>query len=161
MKGANVKGANVKGANVKGVVELLIPARPEYLQLVRTVVGETAAVDSGLDAERIADLRLAVSEAVTNAIEAQAISGVDDRVLVRCNLAAEQMEIEVTDRGEGFDLDGVRVLPDVESPERLEYESGLGLSLMRRLADEATIETSADGTAVRLVVRFAGTDQET
>ncbi len=71
----------------EGVVELLIPARPKYLQLVRTVVGETAAVDLGLDAERIADLRLAVSEAVTNAIEAQVMSGVDDRVVVRCNLA--------------------------------------------------------------------------
>jgi|TARA_B100002003_G_scaffold141202_2_gene130626 serine/threonine-protein kinase RsbW len=145
----------------EGVVELLIPARPEYLQLVRTVVGETAAVDLGLDAERIADLRLAVSEAVTNAIEAQVMSGADDRVVVRCNLAAEQIEIEVTDRGEGFDPDGVRALPDVESPERLEYESGLGLSLMRRLADETTVETSVDGTAVRLVVRFAGTTDET
>jgi anti-sigma regulatory factor (Ser/Thr protein kinase) len=89
------------------------------------------------------------------------MSGADDRVVVRCNLAAEQIEIEVTDRGEGFDPDGVRALPDVESPERLEYESGLGLSLMRRLADETTVETSVDGTAVRLVVRFAGTTDET
>ena len=149
------------GAAVEGVVELLVPARSEYLQMVRTVVGEAAAVDSGLDAERIADLRLAVSEAATNAIMAQAALGVDDRIVVRCNLAAEQIEIEVTDRGAGFELDKVRSLPDAESPERLEHESGLGLSLMRRLADETTIETSVDGTAVRLVVRFHTPGDET
>ena len=150
-----------KGASVEGVVELRIPARTEYLQLVRTVVGEAAAVDSSLDAERIADLRLAVSEAATNAIDAQAAAGVDDRIVVRCNLAAEQIEIEVNDRGAGFDPDEVRSLPDAESPKRLEYESGLGISLMRRLADETTIETSVDGTAVRLIIRFLTTGDET
>jgi serine/threonine-protein kinase RsbW len=146
---------------VEGIVELLVPARPEYLQLVRAVVGEAAAVDSNLDPERIADLRLAVSEAVTNAIEAQVSSGVADRIVVRCNLAAAQIEIEVTDRGTGFDPDHVRSLPDVESPERLEYESGLGLSLMRQLADETSIETGIDGTAVRLVVRIPTAGDET
>ena len=150
-----------KGAIAEGVVELLIPARTEYLQLVRTVVGEAAAVDSSLDAERIADLRLAVSEATTNAIDAQTASGVEDRIVVRCNLAAEQIEIEVNDRGAGFEPDDVRPLPDAESPERLEFESGLGLSLMRRLADETTIETSVDGTAVRLIIRFLTTGDET
>ena len=52
-------------------------------------------------------------------------------------------------------------LPDAESPERLEFESGLGLALMRRLADETTIETSVDGTAVRLIIRFLTTGDET
>lgn len=145
----------------KGIVELLIPARAEYLQLVRTVVGEAAAVDSSLDAERIADRRLVVSEAATNAIYAQAAAGVEDRIVVRCNLAAEQIEIEVNDRGAGFDPDEVRSLPAAESPKRLEHESGLGISLMRRLADETTIETSVDGTVVRLVVRFLATGDET
>jgi hypothetical protein len=32
---------------------------------------------------------------------------------------------------------------------------------MRRLADETTIETSVDGTVVRLVVRFLATGDET
>ena len=54
-----------------------------------------------------------------------------------------------------------RSLPDAESPKRLEHESGLGISLMRRLADETTIETSVDGTVVRLVVRFLATGDET
>ena len=113
------------GVTAKGIVELLIPARAEYLQLVRTVVGEAAAVDSSLDAERIADLRLVVSEAATNAIYAQAAAGVEDRIVVRCNLAAEQIEIEVNDCGAGFDPDEVRSLPAAESPKRLEHESGL------------------------------------
>ena len=32
---------------------------------------------------------------------------------------------------------------------------------MRRLADETTIETSVDGTAVRLIIRFLTTGDET
>jgi anti-sigma regulatory factor (Ser/Thr protein kinase) len=40
----------------------------------------------------------------------------------------------------------------VETPERLDYESGLGVSLMRRLADEAVVESGPDGTVVRLTL---------
>lgn len=145
----------------RGVVELLIPARPEYLQLARAVVGEAAAADPSLDPERVADLRLAVSEAAANAIEAQVRSGMDERIRVRCDLADDQIEVEVTDRGSGFDPDEVAELPAVESPERLEHESGLGLSLMRRLADETSVQTSPDGTAVRLVVRFVTAGDDT
>ncbi len=145
----------------KGIVELLIPARGVYRLWVRTVGGAGGAVGTSRAAEGTPHLRLVVSEAATNAIYAQAAAGVEDRIVVRCNLAAEQIEIEVNDRGAGFDPDEVRSLPAAESPKRLEHESGLGISLMRRLADETTIETSVDGTVVRLVVRFLATGDET
>ena len=41
-------------------------------------------------AESVADLRLAVSEAAANAIEAQVRSGMDERVRVRCDLADDE-----------------------------------------------------------------------
>ena len=53
------------------VVELAIPARPAYLSLVRLVVD--AAVGSlapGLSAARLDDLKIVVTEACSNAIEA-------------------------------------------------------------------------------------------
>ncbi len=50
-----------------GMVELHIPAKAEYIQLVRTVIGEVASINPNLNLGKIADLRLAVSEAVTNA----------------------------------------------------------------------------------------------
>jgi len=136
------------------VVELHVPARPEYLQLVRTVVGAAASTDPALGPDRVAALRLAVSEAATNAIEAHGTSGIEDRVVIRCNVGAGRIELEVTDRGAGFDPADVPDLPSVESAERLDHESGLGLSLMRQLADETVIEAGESGTAVRLIIKF-------
>ena len=53
-------------------IELRIPARAEYLSLVRAVVAAAASLDPRLADSRIDDLRLVVSEATTNAIEAHA-----------------------------------------------------------------------------------------
>jgi len=137
-------------------VELFIPPLPEYLQLVRAVVGATAGVgredELSPDPSRVADLRLVVSEAVTNAIEAQLSIGANDRIYVWCRPDQRQTVVEVADRGPGFDPSSVPDLPPVEDEERLDHESGLGLSLMKRLADGAVVETGPGGTIVRLTV---------
>lgn len=135
-----------------GGVELEIPAKAEFLSLVRAVVATAAGLDPRLGDERIEDLRLAVSEATTNAIESHAELGTDDRIAIRCDLGDDRIEVEVQDHGEGFDPDSLSPLPPPTDPERLEYEHGLGLPLMRVLTDETEIRTGADGTAVRLVV---------
>ena len=137
-------------------IELAIPSSPEYLQLVRALVG-AAASNSGarspLDPGQVADLRLVVSEAATNAVEAQGVVGVRDRIVVRCRVADDHVLVEVSDHGPGFDPDAVPDLPDVETPERLRHECGLGVALMERLADEAEVESGPDGTTVRLIIR--------
>jgi serine/threonine-protein kinase RsbW len=133
-------------------VELDIPARAENLSLVRVVVAAAAALEPRLREQRIEDLRLAVSEATTNAIEAHAELGSDDRIVIRCDLSDDRIEVEVRDRGEGFDPGTLQAHPPVTDPARLEYERGLGLPLMRVLADETEIRSSDAGTAVRLVV---------
>ena len=53
----------------KGIT-LEIPAKAEYLSLVRAVVVSAAGLDPAVEDQRIEDLRLAVSEATTNAIRA-------------------------------------------------------------------------------------------
>ena len=131
---------------------MVVPARAEYLQLVRAIVGATAGLESSMDPGRVADLRLVVSEAVSNAIKAQASVGVVDPILVRCEPSGDRIVVEVADHGPGFDAGSVPDLPPVETPERLDYESGLGVSLMRRLADEAVVESGPDGTVVRLTL---------
>ena len=121
---------------------------------MRAIVGTVAAADPDMAPDRVADLRLAVSEAVANAIRAQEQFGIPDRVTIRCNLAENFIEVEVADRGRGFDPNQVPDLPSVETPERLDHESGLGLSLIREPADEMVIESGPDGTAVRLIVQY-------
>ena len=43
-------------------------------------------------------------------------------------------------------------MPESTDPDRLRHEHGLGIPLIRVLADEAEITSSEGGTTVRLVV---------
>ena len=106
---------------------MVVPARAEYLQLVRAIVGATAGLEPSMDPGRVADLRLVVSEAVSNAIKAQASVGVADPILVRCEPSGDRIVVEVADHGPGFDVGSVPDLPPVETAERLDHESGLGV----------------------------------
>lgn len=135
------------------VVELEIPARADFLAVARLVVVAAASVDAGLSEDRLDNLRLAVSEACVNAINAHDRSGAaDDHILIRCGLSGDRVEVEVVDRGAGFDPASVPSLPAPTDPSRLDFEGGLGLQLMRTLTDETDIRSGSDGTAVRLVV---------
>lgn len=138
-----------------GEIVLEVPARTEFLSLVRVVVAAAAEIEPGLESERIEDLRMAVSEAATNAMEAHDVGGVEDRIRIQCNLADDEVAVVVHDQGTGFDPEGITPLPDPDEPERLLHENGLGVHLMQLLADESEISSSPEGTDVRLVVYSA------
>ena len=149
------------GAAAAGdVVELELPARPEVVSVARLVIGALVAADPLFDEERSADLRLAVSEACTNAIQAEmAGHGPDDPldpasepILMRCVLADGQIEVAITDHGGGFDPADLEVHPEVTSPDRLNYEGGLGIPLIKMLSDHLEFQPTDDGTTV--VMRF-------
>jgi serine/threonine-protein kinase RsbW len=135
-----------------GEIVLEIPARTDYVSFVRVVVAAAAELEPHMDAERIDDLRVAVSEATTNAIDAHVSHDSTDRIRVQCNLAEDQVAVVIHDEGVGFEPDDLPELPPPESPERLLHESGLGVPLMRMLADEAEIVSHEGGTRIRLVV---------
>lgn len=137
-----------------GEIELEIPARPEYVSLARQVVAAAAAVEPRFRAERIDDLRLAVSEAITNAVEAHAEALGEGRIGIRCHLevAGDCIRVEVHDSAGGFDPDAVPSVPEPDDPSRLGFEHGLGIPIMRELADETQIRATDSGTMVELVV---------
>jgi serine/threonine-protein kinase RsbW len=135
------------------VVELAIPARPAYLSLVRLVVD--AAVSSlapGLTPARLDDLKIAVTEACSNAIEAHEAIYDEGPVLVRCVVDDSRVTVDVADHGRGFDPNRVEALPAATDPRRLRHESGLGIPLMRTLADEVRFTPARGGTTVSLTV---------
>lgn len=134
------------------IVELEIPARADYLSLARLVVTGAASIEPTFSDDRIENLRVAVSEACTNAIEAHASHGHEERILIRCALAEDRIEVAVTDHGGGFDPDNATSAPEAEHPDRLLFESGLGIPLMRVLVDETEFHATPHGTVVRLVV---------
>ncbi|HEX2574778.1 MAG TPA: ATP-binding protein [Aquihabitans sp.] len=135
------------------VIELELPARPEVVSVARLVVGAVAAVDPLFDDERAADLRLAVSEACTNAIQAQIASPdrARGRILLRCVAQRGRIELRVRDHGGGFDPDRLPRHPAVTDPARLDHEGGLGIPLIRLLADELEFVASPGGTTVVMV----------
>jgi len=140
------------------VVDLEIPARAEFVALARLVVSALAATDSQLADERVDDLKIAVSEACTNAIEAHGLVPTDERVLVRCQTNERGLEVSIEDQGPGFDPGRLPDHPPVTDPDRLKFERGLGIPLIRALVDEVEISSSDRGTAVRLVMLHAADD---
>jgi serine/threonine-protein kinase RsbW len=107
----------------------------------------------GLVGARLDDLKVAVTEACSNAIDAHRSAWAHGPVLIRCDLTKNAVSVEIVDRGAGFDPDRVAALPAATDPRRLRHERGLGIPLMRTLTDEVTFAPTGDGTSVRLTVR--------
>jgi serine/threonine-protein kinase RsbW len=137
-------------------LELRVPSRTEYIAVVRLVVASLVSARRSVADERIDDLKLAVSEACTNAIEANLQSpSADPPVVVRVWEAPERLEVCVEDSGLGFDPELLPEHPPVTDPERLNFERGLGIPLIRTLVDDVRFESGAKGTQVWLTL-FGG-----
>jgi serine/threonine-protein kinase RsbW len=97
----------------------------------------------GVSEECLADLRVALSEAVTNVVD-HAADG--DNYEVVCCIDDDKCVIEVLDRGRGFDAAELgRAEADPDS------EAGRGIQLMRRLVDGVQFENRpGDGSVVHL-----------
>lgn len=144
----------MQGAIPTAVVELAIPARPAYLSLVRIIVdAAVVSLAPALGGARLDDLKVAVTEACSNAIDAHRSAWADGPVQIRCDLTEDTVAVEIVDRGAGFDPDRVATLPAATDPSRLRHERGLGIPLMRTLADDVSFAPTGDGTRVRLTVR--------
>ena len=134
-------------------VQLEIPAGPEFVALARLVVSAMASAETQLSDDRVDDLKIAVSEACTNAIEAHDARDTDERVLVSCRADHERLEVCIEDRGSGFDVSNLPEHPPLTDPERLKFERGLGIPLIRALVDEVQFTSTREGTAVRMIMR--------
>jgi len=107
---------------------------------------ERAAADFGLDGSACYDVKLAMSEAVTNAIQHGSASPKDP---IRIVVVAEgpALVFEVLDTG--------RFVPRVTRRGGELSESGRGLEFMRVLMDEVHLKPGDDGTLMRFAKRRA------
>lgn len=131
------------------VAELLLPPAIVMLGIARAFVGAVAASAPGLDASRVDDVRLATSEAVANAVTAQQRVGCADRIVVRCCVDGPLLVVEVIDRGGGV-VEPVGVVADASDLDG----GGLGIPLIRALADTVVFGEAPGGTVVRLAFRL-------
>ena len=134
-------------------IVLEIPPRLDYLAVVRLVVATAAALDPPLPESRLDDLRLAVTEACSNAIKAHREDAADEPVVISCHLDDDRFRVDIRDRGPGFDPDALTRLPEPHDPTRLHHESGLGIPLIKVLTDDVTFEPAGDGTIVSMTLK--------
>ena len=94
-------------------------------------------------------VRLALEEALANAIKHG--NGFDPKktVTVQFSVSPERICLIITDQGHGFEPDDV---PDPTTDEHLEDPSGRGITLMRAYMDEVVYNSR--GNEVRMVKRI-------
>ena len=122
---------------------MTIPARPEYITLSRLALSGLARVRPLGDAT-IADLKLALTEACSNSVR-HAYVNADGHVEISFELRSDRLVIEVSDDGGGFEPVSSAKDPDAEL-----VEGGLGIAIIRSIADEVEIAGGSDGRGSRL-----------
>jgi serine/threonine-protein kinase RsbW len=139
-------------ATATDTIELRIAARAENVALARLTLSGVAAA-AGAPPDVVADLKLAVSEACTNAVQHAypGKDGGDDQVILRFVVADRQLVVEVEDHGSGFELVKRESWEDGERPGR---GLGMGLTIVRSVTDEVEIESGGKGSRVAFSKKF-------
>jgi serine/threonine-protein kinase RsbW len=119
-------------------IRLTLRNEPSATMELRTAVDKVAR-RCGMPREETFDLKLAATEALTNALK-----GTPDGHAVDVILAGgdETLEIEVADRS--------AFRPSVQSDASAAAEGGRGIPLMLALVDEVEFASTGDGTRVRV-----------
>ena len=132
-------------------VELILPCRPEYVGVARlAVLGIASRMPFSYD--EVEDVRLAVGEACTHAVERAGNTAATIHIISQ--ITATALAIDVVD-----------TVPETATPADMSEDAlllaeagvdqqGLGALLMEILVDEVEIETTPTGTRVRLI-KFA------
>jgi anti-sigma regulatory factor (Ser/Thr protein kinase) len=126
------------------IVRLELPARPEGVGVVRqALVG--VADGLALDGSVLADAKMAVTEACTNAV-VHAYPDADGRLQVEMHADEETLTVVVRDRGHG-----IQPRPTRAGSTAL----GLGLPLIAALSDAFEVRGGPGiGTEVRMTFRY-------
>ena len=131
---------------MENYMKLEIPAKSCNESFVRATVA-AFAVQLDLSIEEMADIKTAVSEAVTNSI----VHGYADMkgvISVVCRITDNAIEIEISDRGVGIeDIDKAMQPLYTSRPEG--DRSGMGFTVMQTFMDELEVRSEAgEGTTV-------------
>jgi serine/threonine-protein kinase RsbW len=140
-----------EGEELEGMrtVRLRVPARAEYIALARLALSGLADIVT-LPDELLADLKLALTEAVSNSVRHAYADG-GGFVSISYELSGDALAVEVVDDGKGFDPERP---PALEGEELT--EGGLGIAIIRTIADEFELQSSPGvrGSRLRFVKRL-------
>ncbi|WP_312114467.1 anti-sigma B factor RsbW [Brevibacillus reuszeri] len=133
-------------------IQLTFPSQAEYLGVARLTVSGVAN-RMGFSYEDIEDIKLAVGEACTNAVEhAYAEDGEAGSIQMSCHVYPDRLVIVITDEGMGFagEFKADQLTPIYSGREIDDLEEGgLGLYLIHTLMDEVVIRSDS-GVAISM-----------
>jgi serine/threonine-protein kinase RsbW len=130
-------------------VTLSIPSDPAFERVVRASAAELGDT-LGFDPERIEDLKLAVSEAVNNAIDHGSQRQAHMPIDVSFSVNGDHLEVRVTDHGSGVDrIDWSRRVVEEENLDAGMLR-GFGMYLINSLVDQCEVTSSEEGTVMTL-----------
>src|SRR5215211_5822458 len=133
-----------EGSGFSDPISLTLPSSPEYVLLARLVMGQAGRL-AGLEPEDVYDLKLAVTEAVTNVIRHASVESYE----IEYRISPLGIEVSVTDAGGGFSVADLTGEPS--------EHGGFGLTVIRNLVDELTLDsTKGRGTQLKMVRRARG-----
>ena len=128
-------------------VSLRVPSDVACIEEVIEVLMRHLCNDSWLCRRLRFNLRVAVAEALANAIVAGNQEDSRKWVEVQAELGGDILKVEVTDQGPGFDPTQIQ---DPLLPEDLDRASGRGLYLIRKLVDDVRFNPSGNSICMTL-----------
>lgn len=127
-------------------VELEIPPGSAYVGVARLALAALAR-KAGFDEEAVDDLRIAVSEACTNAVLSHEHAGTDQPIGIDWREEDARVIVEVHDRGAAFDPTSL----DVSDTQGMRLS--MSIALLESLVDECDFSPRDEGgMSTRLVI---------
>ncbi len=132
----------------KSEVVLTIPMHPS-MELVAAQTGSLIAEANGFDEKCIEEIQLAIIETCINAFEHS--KSHDRRVCIKFIIKDNELELKITDRGVGFQLNPDKLPPEGESQPQELRKRGWGLELIRNMMDNLYVDSNEHETTITLV----------
>ncbi|MEY4516164.1 MAG: hypothetical protein RL180_510 [Pseudomonadota bacterium] len=145
--------AHSRGA-AEGQVRLNIPARMDCIGLLGTAI-RAVSLQAGLTLERSEQMELAVIEAITNIIRHGVIHRQESAIDVQVKAFEHLLEYQIKDEGQPIPA-ALLVQPDRDIFDYEDIaledlpEGGLGMALIRSIADEMEYQSGSDGNVMTL-----------
>lgn len=146
--------------HVMDYVEMKIPAKAEYVGVIRLTISGIAS-RMGYTYEEIEDIKIAVSEACTNAVQHAYPDDEVGEVIVGFGIYEDKLETMVADSGKSFNFLQTKneLGPYTESSTVDQLtEGGLGLYLIETLMDEVRVSNTSGVTV--FMVKYLGGERE-
>jgi serine/threonine-protein kinase RsbW len=132
--------------------DVIIPSDTTEARRVQDEIEQHLLARRASDQE-IFSVRLALEEALVNAIKHGNQMDRSKRVFISYRFLADRFEVQITDEGAGFDPNDV---PDPTAVENLERPCGRGLMLMRHYMNDVVYNERGNSVAMAKVFRNNG-----